>query len=157
MKKAEFVRYIADDGKMFCREDECLEYEKNHNASAEFMLIEIPHKIVIDDELTHLSSSFCYGSLFLYLRNETDVDKFCKWFIANRRCDRNSLSVNVGDTVVADVYFRNDYPCGADYSLKDIENVNDFKSVEQLIHDLIEQTIIAEHYVKYDFEKENTK
>lgn len=150
------THYVADDGTHFGTEKECMDYEEILMRRADFMLKDIPHKVVVEAYMTPFCGSHCYGYLFLHFRNTFEAERANLWY--NKLADSKGLHWMSKDTVVCYVSFRVEYNGDNDEMLLGlIDNVDEYKTIEEFAHELVEETYLAEHYVKYDFEKENTK
>lgn len=128
MRIEEIKKYIADDGKEFDNERECLRYEKKCAANVK-NLKGMLYKYYDTDDLFD-SGCDCDGYIFLKIRSRAEQEQFTKWYNAandvGEMCD-DSCDWLVGKTIMVDCYNPND--C----SIDGIECVYSFETVEQNI------------------------
>lgn len=148
MRIEEIKKYIADDGKEFDNEKDCIKYEGT--AYTEYMLKDIPHKLVLEDNLAPWCGSCCYGYLFVHASCKEELDAVKEWY---ESFGRRTFPSDYAGTFVFEVAMTEDFAV----SLDKIMSVNFAMPIWEFIHYIIGNTLEAEHYVKHEFGKENAK
>lgn len=149
MRIEEIKKYIADDGKEFDNEKDCIKYEGT--AYTEYMLKDIPHKLVLENSLTMIEGSCCYCYLFVYIDTKEHKEQFEEWCDGFRVC--RTINTNVGGVYVIECSMTDDFS----EKLEDVDGANYMMSVGDFTHKMVEGICNAENYVKHEFGKENTK
>ena len=149
MRIEEIKMYIADDGKEFDNEKDCIKYEGT--AYTEYMLKDIPHKLVLENSLTMIEGSCCYCYLFVYIDTKEHKEQFEEWCDGFRVC--RTINVDVGGVYVIECPMTDDFS----EKLEDVDSANWIMSIGDFTHKMVDGINRAEHYVKHEFGKENAK
>lgn len=149
MRIEEIKKYIADDGTEFDNEKDCVKYEATDYT--EYMLGNIPHKMVIEDDITPWCGSCCYGYLFLWIETKEDKERFEEWCCG--RYDTPNITARLCETYVVECYMAKEFS----EELGDIDTINSIHTVGDFEHRVLHQTHEAEFYVKNMFKRGNAK
>lgn len=138
MKIEEIKKYIADDGKEFDNECECLRYEKK--CAADVKNLKGMQYLFYTTDCLWDSGCDCDGYIFLKIGSRAEQEQFAKWYNAandvGKVCD-DSCDWLVGKTIMIDCYNPNDN------SIDGVEYVYSFETVEQNIARYAERILSA--------------